>query len=322
MFSILYSIQTKIKKLFSKVSIKFFNILINKSLLILALTGASFAGSVSALTFPLPQHDDVVGELQTTKVRKGESLGELGRRYNVGFYEMMEANPDLDPWLPPGGAVVVIPTQFILPKGPRVGIVLNLAEMRLYYYHGNSVTTIPVGIGKRHWSTPLGQTSIVRKQKDPTWYPPEGIKREHLEKGDILPSAVAPGPDNPLGRYAFYLGIKGVLIHGSNYSSGVGVRSSHGCIRCLPEDVETLFHMVPVGTQVRIVHEPFKVGIHKNRLYLEAHQPITDGRFTGSTSITSLYQAINAVAPKNHSINWGSAKWAAEKANGYPSRID
>ncbi len=286
-----------------------------------------------ALQFPLPKQGDTIGDLQTTTVEAGESLGEIGRRFDLGVYEMIEANPDLDPWVPTVGATVVLPTTFILPNGPRVGMVLNLAEMRLYYFDNKShtVTTHPLGIGKKGWTTPLGETLITRKQKDPPWHPPDSIRKEHLEKEDPLPTVVPGGtPENPLGGYALYLG-KGLnvkkgdfLIHGTNRPAGVGVRVTHGCIRLFPEDIESLFNKVPVGTPVRIIHEPYKVGWKGEHLYLEAHEPLSESQYAGSKSLDRLSAIIErAVAVKEgHWVNWASAKMAASKPNGYPVRID
>ncbi|WP_180343554.1 L,D-transpeptidase family protein, partial [Aeromonas caviae] len=149
--------------------------------------------------------------------------------------------------------------------------------------------THPVGIGKKGqegWSTPLGQTVIIGKKKDPDWHPPASIRKEHLAKGDVLPDVVPGGADNPLGRYAFYLGFKGFLLHGANRPGGVGVRSSHGCVRLFPEDIESLYYSVPIGTSVRFIHEPYKAGWHNQKLYLEAHQPLTETKYTGSSSLT------------------------------------
>lgn len=283
-----------------------------------------YGSSAFCLCFPLPDEGDIVGELQTTTVGAGESLGDIGRRFDVGVCEMIEANPNLDPWVPMANATVIVPTQFILPKGARTGIVLNLAEMRLYYFHPDKkmVTTHPIGIGKKGWSTPLGNTTIIRKKKDPIWTPPISIRKEHLDKGDVLPDYVPAGPDNPLGRYAFYLGFKGFLVHGSNRVGGVGVRGSHGCIRLLPADIENLFNIVPLGTPVCIIHEPFKAGWYKNRLYLEAHNPLTEPQYLDSNSQSRLAHVIENAISGSHLVNWTSAKLAAKTANGYPVRID
>jgi L,D-transpeptidase ErfK/SrfK len=297
------------------------------------LLGCSFTNAAFGLTFTIPDNGDIVGAMQTTTVRSGESLGDIGRRFDLGVYEMIEANPTLDPWVPTVGAMVVIPTQFILPQGARTGMVLNLAEMRLYYFHPDKrqVTTHPIGIGQKKSGspTPLGQSVIINKKKDPPWHPPASIRQEHLEKNDILPAVVAGGiPENPLGRYAFYLSPKGLsskgsfLVHGTNRPGGIGVRATHGCIRLFPEDIESLFYIVPIGTPVRIIHEPFKVGWHNNRLYLEAHQPLSESQYAGSSSFVRLAKLIEKAISQSHMVNWTSAKMAAKSANGYPVRID
>jgi L,D-transpeptidase ErfK/SrfK len=297
--------------------------------LIALLLGLGSFNTAASLTFDLPDDGDIVGEMQTTTVRRGESLGDIGRRFDVGVYEMIEANPRLDPWGPTVGAIVLIPTQFILPNVPRVGLVLNLAEMRLYYFHldKRQVTTHPLGIGKKGWTTPLGTTSITNKRKDPPWHPPASIRQEHIENNDPLPPVVGGGtPENPLGRYALYLG-KGLgsgafLIHGTNRPSGIGVRGTHGCVRLLPEDIEDLFYKVPIGTAVRIIHEPFKVGWHQGHLYLEAHEPCSEPKFAGSDSLLRLEKMIQSAIEGSHMVNWASATMGAKQANGYPIRID
>lgn len=284
-----------------------------------------FSSGASSLTFSLPSKGDVIGKIQKTTARRGESLGMIGRRFDVGVIEMMEANPGVDPWVPGSGTTIIVPTQFILPPGPRKGIVINLAEMRLYYYHpdGQRVSTHPIGVGKKHgWGTPTGQGRILSKTKDPAWHPPASIRREHLAKGDVLPAVVPAGPNNPLGRYAFKLSIPGILLHGSNRPGGIGVRSSHGCIRMFPEDIESMYYSVAVGTSIRIIHEPYKVGWHNNKLYLEAHQPLSEGRFNGSGSITSLQKTIQRSLPGTYTINWSTAKQAAKALNGCPTCID
>lgn len=292
------------------------------------------ATSAMGLTFELPKKGDIVGEVKTTTVRKGESLGEIGRRFDVGVYEMIEANPRLDPWLPPDGAIVVIPTEFILPKYNKTGMILNLAEMRLYYFDlaNKTVTTYPLGIGKKGWSTPLGKTIITKKRKDPPWYPPESIRQEHEKKGDPPLPPIIPGgtPENPLGRYALYLETKGLaaasgafLIHGTNRPAGVGVRVTHGCIRLFPEDIEKLYYQIPKGTPVEIIHEPYKVGWKNKRLYLEAHQPLSEPKYARSNSFDRLTKIIEAATKKDsRPVDWASAKLAAKTANGYPVKID
>jgi L,D-transpeptidase ErfK/SrfK len=298
--------------------------------LVTLLISLSSFQAAFALTFNLPDSGDIVGEMQTTTVRRGESLGDIGRRFDVGVYEMIEANPRLDPWGPTVGAIVIVPTQFILPNVPRVGIVINLAEMRLYYFDPDKrqVTTHPIGIGKKNWISPMGTTTIINKQKDPPWRPPASIHKEHMANNDPLPPVVLGGiPENPLGRYALYLG-KGLgssgafLIHGTNKPTGIGVRGTHGCFRLLPQDIESLFYKVPIGTLVRIIHEPFKVGWHNGHLYLEAHEPCSEARYAGSDSLLRLEKLIRSVIESSHMVNWTSATMGAKQASGYPIRID
>lgn len=299
--------------------------------LVALLYGLSGLNAALGLTFDLPANgDDVVGEMQTTTVRDGESLGDIGRRFDVGVYEMIEANPNLDPWDPTVGAIVVVPTQFILPNVPRVGLVLNLAEMRLYYFDSakGEVTTHPLGIGMKRCPTPLGTTTVINKRKDPPWNPPDSIRKEHIAKNDPLPAFIPGGvPENPMGRYVLYLGTGlgsngAYRIHGTNAPAGIGVRGTHGCMRLLPEDIENLFYRVPVGTPVHIMHEPFKIGWLNGHLYLEAHEPCSEAKFVGSNSLLRLEKLIKSAIAGSHMINWASATMGAKAANGYPVRID
>jgi len=252
---------------------------------LLLLSLLLWPGAVSAATFdmPLPEFD-LIGAVHQTVARQEDTLLDIARRYDIGQEQIVRANPDVDRWLPGGGTRVVIPTRYILPAAPREGLVLNVPEMRLYYYPkpkpGQTpvVKTFPVGIGRQDWGTPLGTTRIVNKIKDPTWTPPASIRKEHLEKGDPLPAVVPAGPDNPLGQYAMRLAIGGgsYLIHGTNKALGVGMRASHGCIRMMPEDIKYLFQHVDVGAQVRIVSETAKVGWFGGKLYLEIHEPLEE----------------------------------------------
>jgi L,D-transpeptidase ErfK/SrfK len=243
-----------------------------------------------ALPLPVATHrfelatdtDDVVGEVQITEASKEDTLPDIARRFNVGYEEIVRANPGVDPWLPGAGRKIVVPTQFVLPNAPREGVIINLAAMRIYYFpkrkQGEPLVmyTHPIGVGKVGWKTPEGVTKIVSRQKDPTWRPSAAVRREHAENGDPIPAVVLPGPDNPLGKYKFNLGWPSYLIHGTNKPYGVGLRSSHGCIRLYPEDIEQLFNMVPVGTQVRVVNQPFLFGWHEGKLYLQAYTVLED----------------------------------------------
>ena len=227
--------------------------------------------------------DDVVGEVQITLASKDDTLPDIARRFNVGYEEITRANPGVDPWLPGAGRSIVVPTRFVLPDAPRDGIIINVAAMRLYYFPPHKkgepqiVYTHPIGIGKVGWSTPQGVTSVVSHVKDPIWRPSAALRKDHFDdNGEQLPAVVKPGPDNPLGKFELTLGWRSYLIHGTNKPYGVGLRSSHGCIRLYPEDIEKIFQMVANGTHVRVVNQPFLFGAHQQQLYLQAYSVLED----------------------------------------------
>jgi L,D-transpeptidase ErfK/SrfK len=234
--------------------------------------------------FELADSQNVIGDLQQTTVGKDDTLTDIARRFNLGYEELLRANPGVDPWLPGVGRSIVLPTRFVLPDAPHDGVVINIAAMRLYYFpphkagESQVVYTHPIGIGKVGWATPEGTTKIVRRQKDPSWHPPISVIKEHKENGDELPSVVGPGPDNPLGNRAFYLTWPGYLIHGTNKPAGVGLRSSHGCIRLFPEDIDELFDKVAIGTQVHVVNQPFVFGWDNGQLVMQSFGSLEDDR--------------------------------------------
>lgn len=233
-----------------------------------------------------PARDEVVGELQITHVQGEDTLSDIARRFNIGYEEILRANPGVDPWLPGVGRAIVVPTQFVLPDAPREGLVVNLAQLRVYYYPKpkkgepddglRTVITHPIGIGKIGWQTPEGATKVTSKQKNPTWTPPVSVRKEHKENGDPLPPRVPPGPDNPLGAYKMTLGWPSYLIHGTNKPYGVGMRSSHGCIRFYPEDIAELYDQIPVGTRVTVVNQPFVFGWQRDAMYVQAFPVLED----------------------------------------------
>lgn len=237
--------------------------------------------------FELEPDQDIVGHVQITTSSKEDTLTDIARRFNVGYEEIVRANPNVDPWLPGEGKPIVVPTQFILPSAPREGLIINVAAMRVYYFPAHKkgenpvVFTHPIGIGKVGWKTPEGVTKITRRQKDPVWHVPVSVIKEHKENGEDLDRVIGPGPDNPLGRYAFYLAWPSYLIHGTNKPAGVGLRSSHGCIRLYPEDIESFFDMIPIGTQVRVVNQPFLFGWQDGELYMQATGPLEDDSHDG-----------------------------------------
>lgn len=239
-----------------------------------------------AENYPMPPAgEDAIGEIAYTQAFQEDTLLDVARRFSLGQDEIVLANPTVDRWMPRGGTQVLLPKLFILPNVPRTGVVLNIPEMRLYYFRSQGkkappteVVTYPVSIGRMDWKTPRGTTSVLQKQVDPAWHPPETIKKEHAADGDILPDVVPPGPNNPLGKYAMKLGIPGYLIHGTGIDKefGIGMRVTHGCVRMYPEDIAQLFPLVPVGAPVHITNEPVKIGWHAQGLYIEVHPPLEE----------------------------------------------
>ncbi len=253
----------------------------------------------SAQTYELPPAgEDVIGQVSVVRARHQDTLSDIARAYHLGYEEILRANPRVDPWLPGEGTRVILPTQHILPDAPRVGLVLNLPEMRLYYYPKPStgkpptVVTFPVSIGRMDWTTPLGLTRVTAKVINPVWYPPASIRAEHEQEGQALPPEVAAGPDNPLGQYALQLGRPGYLIHGTDRPYGIGMRATHGCIRLYPEDIQRLFEEVPVGTPVRIVNQPYKAGWYRGVLYFEAHPPLEENLAEAKDNLTPAVRAV------------------------------
>lgn len=249
----------------------------------LALVACVSVGTASATEFVLPPPGyDLVGAVRYVRVKEGDSLADVARNENVGHLQIRAANPKLDFWLPEVGASVRIPSQHILPPGKQTGLVLNLPEMRIYWYpparRGESpkVVTYPVSIGRMDWSTPLGETYVSARVKNPSWTPTESLHAEARADGRTLPRVVPPGPDNPLGEYALRLGLPSYLIHGTNRPYGIGMRVTHGCIRMYPEDIEVLFPQVEVGTRVAIMAETVKVGWSSDMLFIEVHAPLEE----------------------------------------------
>ncbi len=243
-----------------------------------------------------PLNDDVVGLIQSTIASKEDTLPDIARRFDIGYEEIVRANPGVDPWLPGEGREIVLPTRFILPNAPREGIVINIPAMRLFYYPAHKkeepaeVITYPIGIGRVGWSTPEGATKIVKRTLDPVWTVPVSIRKEHAEMGDELPPVVGPGPDNPLGRHSFTLQWQGYLVHGTNKPYGVGMRSSHGCIRLYPEDIEQLFDTVPLGTKLRVVNQPVLFGRAGEDVLVQSYGALEDDQRDWSGSARKLME--------------------------------
>lgn len=280
-------------------------------------------GPAQAETFAITDGSDIVGQQQHVISRHEDTLSKIARRFDLGYNQITLANPKVDPWLPGEGTRVVLPSRYVLPNAPRQGIVLNLAEMRLYFYpdtaHGEAATVIthPVGIGRQGWETPAGKTKVMEKIVDPKWLPPPSIRTEHAERGDILSDVVPAGPENPLGHRAMRLGWTDYLIHGTNKPYGIGMPVSHGCIRLYPEDIESLFEQVVVGESVRIVNQPYKAGWHNGTLYLQAYPPLS-----GKPELSRAIQAVIAVTEeRKDAVDWEKVLGVARKASGLPAPI-
>ncbi|MGI9211017.1 MAG: L,D-transpeptidase family protein [Methylococcaceae bacterium] len=295
------------------------------------LLAACLMHPASAEMFSLPlANNDLIGEIRYVQAGHEDTLIDIARQYSVGQDEIVMANPKVDRWLPGTGSDVLIPRLFILPEAPRTGIVVNIPEMRLFYYPATgknaptSVITYPISIGRMDWRTPLGVTHVVQKVKDPTWTPPKSIKIEHARDGDFLPDVVAAGPMNPLGRFALKLGVSGYLIHGTGIDKafGIGMRVTHGCIRMYPEDIEKLYGQVGVGPSVNLVNQPIKLGWQGDTLYIEVHQPLDEDVMTYPELLDSAMNLISrSTSGRPITINGAVLKSALEKPSGIPVAI-
>lgn len=272
-----------------------------------------------------PDGGDIIGEVQVTVARHQDTLHDIARHYDLGYEEIIAANPGVDPWLPGEGTQVVLPTQFVLPNGAREGLVLNLASMRLFYFPEPEdgappvVITHPIGIGREGWQTPQGQWRITQKIVRPSWTVPASVLKEYAEKGEPLERIVPPGPDNPLGSHAMRLSLPSYLIHGTNKSYGVGMRISHGCVRLYPEDIVRLFPEVPLGTKVHISNEPYVAGWRDGKLYLDAHAPLSEATAQSAEKFAALEQSVAVKAAYARvTVDWFRARRAVADARGIP----
>jgi L,D-transpeptidase ErfK/SrfK len=269
-----------------------------------------------------PKGDAVIGSNQVAEVKKDDSLSMVAERNDAGYYELLEANPDLDPLHLKEGTQVLIPHQIILPNAPREGIVINLAELRLYYYPPgvNKVITYPVGIGRigDQWQTPTGELTIVEKQKDPEWHVPQSVLDDMIKRGKVMPEVIPAGPNNPLGAYMMRMSNEDYLIHGTDHAYVVGRRTTAGCISLYPEDIAPLFSMIPLNTKVTIVNQPFKAGWLNGQLYFEAHRPLREERFRYRGHYDNLWNEAlkSATAKRAASVNWNAVQILVKNETG------
>jgi L,D-transpeptidase ErfK/SrfK len=264
----------------------------------LLVAAASVAPAAHGATFLLPvDGSTIVGRVQVVTDIGGNTLLDIARRYGLGYDEIVAANPGMSVWLPPRDGRIVVPTQFVLPQKPWVGIVVNVAQRRLFYFpqpqtgEAPRVLTYPLGVAREGWPTPLGRTAIVAKYRDPAWRVPESIHDERRREGEPeLPAWVAPGADNPLGMHALQTGFRSILIHATNRPWGIGLPVTHGCLRLYPEDAAELFAAVRIGTPVRIVNERFVVGVRAGGVFMASFEAAA-----GETEQDALWQAASAV---------------------------
>jgi L,D-transpeptidase ErfK/SrfK len=243
--------------------------------------------TVPAYSIPTPPRDghateSVIGQVRAYRIRKGDTLMDLARYFSLGYNEIVDANPAIDAWVPPVGATILLPTEWVLPCCRYDGIVVNIPEMRLFFYRRSAsdpgttiVYTFPVGLGRDDWRTPQGTFRIRGKTVNPQWNIPESIRKEHIaDRGDARTFIPGGDPDNPLGKYRLELSLPMYGIHGTNIPWGVGMQVSHGCVRLYPEDIERLFPLVPVGTPGEFAYQPVKVGVRAGAVYVETHKDI------------------------------------------------
>jgi len=285
----------------------------------------SEAKTIDTHEFLLSGDQNMVGTIAAVNTRENDTLSDIARHFGLGYNDISKANPTIAPWTPVPGSRVLLPLQFILPDTSRKGIILNLANMRLFYYpkqQPDKVFTYPVGIGRQGWNTPMGLTSIVAKKANPTWVVPASIHQEHAQKGDSLPAVIAAGPDNPLGLYAMRLGFPRYLIHGTNKPYGIGMQISHGCVQLYPEDIEVLFKNASVGMPVRIIHQPYMTAWQEDMLYLEANEPLQQWAQDKPRLKKQLLKQLRQVSSKkNVAIDWEKVDRIIERSDGIPTPI-
>ncbi|MGB0629459.1 MAG: L,D-transpeptidase family protein [Alphaproteobacteria bacterium] len=274
----------------------------------------------------LPAYPAMIGKERIYKTRYEDSLVDLARKFGLGYTEIVAANPGVDPWVPGADKEIVLPTAHLLPDGPREGILINLADQRMYLFRpdGLSVESVPLGIGNEGWDTPKGSTKVVRKKKNPTWYVPKSVRQDQPE----LPAIVRPGPDNPLGSRAVYLGWPAYLFHGTNKPYGVGRRVSHGCVRLYPEDIERLYDSIKVGTRVTVIDQALKIARIQDELWMEVHpnQKQSDeveqtGKLSPAKPPEFEFRLVHAAGDAADRIDWNKAKVAAMERRGMPVQV-
>ncbi len=273
--------------------------------------------------FSVAKGDDVIGRLRFISLEKGDTLPDIARHFSLGLNGISATNPGVDIWTPEAGKRIMLPLCFILPDAPRKGIVINLAQMRLFEFKENSeplaVLTYPVGVGTEERPSPRGLMRVERKVSRPTWHVPASIARDHLKKGDPLPATVLPGPQNPLGEYALYLSAPSYLIHGTNKPASIGLRATNGCIRLYPESVKKLYENTSVKTPVNIVNQPYLLGLGNGVVYMEVHASTEE---LDAVELDKVYAKLKTIEKESgRTLDWSKVKKVMAEARGIPVPI-
>jgi len=297
--------------------------------LLCCLLALILARAALAVSYPLPPEGSrLVGSPQVITIEQGNTLPleAFAAKYGQGLSNLLEANPDADPFLPKAGSQLIIPQQIILPDTVREGIVINVAEMRLYYYpkESNTVEILPIGIGQAGRETPRNWvTAVERKQEGPTWTPTPNTRKAYAAEGKTLPAFVPAGPDNPMGLYAIYIGNL-YAIHGTNANFGIGLRVSQGCIRLRNADIKYLFDNVPLGTRVQVIDQPVKMTTEPDgSRWLEVHEPLSRNRteFESSNKVPLPATPVLHALMKGDEVNVSRASAELERRSGMPVNI-
>jgi L,D-transpeptidase ErfK/SrfK len=286
-----------------------------------------FTTPVFAKTYTVPTTGhSIIGNTEYTTAAAGETLVSIGKRFDIGLNGMADANPGIDPAAAlPAGAPIQIPSSFLLPPIAHQGIVINLAEMRLYYFPAKSngiVKTYPIGIGRVGKTIPLTRTAVIRKAKNPVWIPPADIIAFNQEQGIKLPTVMRPGPDNPLGPYAIYLRIPTYLIHSTIFPDSVGRRASFGCIRMHESDIVDFFPLITAGVPVTIINMPSKIGWQGQQLFLETHVPLEEHSQEFYARFDGIIHDIDMATRNTPTfVDWQLVAYLGEQRDGMPHEI-
>src|SRR6185312_360252 len=293
--------------------------------------GCLLATRSHAAVFTLPPNGgSLIGQDQQIQTQSADTLLDLARKYSVGYWEIQEANPRVDMWLPGQGTGLTIPGRFIVPPVDHKGIVINLPQHRLFYFpkprrHDQPIViTYPVSPGEGDWPTPVGVTRIIRKVPHPVWIPTAHILKAHRDAGDPIPKIWPAGPDNPMGEWALETTLSHgeIYIHGTNNPMAIGMSVTHGCVRLYPEDIAALYPVVRVGTAVTVVNEPVLASLQDGELYLEVHPPTNSNHVAAAPDLDKISQIIDtAIAQNVVAIDWDKVRQVAAQANGIPQLI-